>query len=88
MTKTLIDRIDETREKWVEELKDCRESLLNHHPIHVPNPLDRLVVELDYLLVEAKLALNTTLKAFDYACEDSLESVLAEMREQDGQTYA
>lgn len=52
----IIRLIDETRERWRIELKECRDALLNP-PQAKPNPLDRLAVELDYLLVEAKRAI-------------------------------
>lgn len=52
----LIDRIDRTREAWSNELKVCRNELLD--TLVFENPLSRLVVELDYLLVEAKIALE------------------------------
>lgn len=56
MNKTLIDRIDRTRETWSSELEVCRTEIFN---ITFPqNPLARLVANLDYLLVEAKLALE------------------------------
>ncbi len=63
----LSDRIDETREDWSSCLGSCRNELLD--TIRVPqNPLSRLVVEFDYLLVEAKLALK--------ALEAKLETIL------------
>ncbi len=56
MTEHLIDRIDRTRGSWASELENCRNEILD--TIRFPqNPLARLVVEFDYLLVEAKLAL-------------------------------
>jgi len=56
MSNPLIGRIDGTRESWTSELEACRNEILD--TIKFPqNPLARLVVELDYLLVEAKLAL-------------------------------
>ena len=54
---TLIDRIGRTREKWVKELNKCRLKLIDPPPI-VPDIPYRMVLELDYLLVEAKLALE------------------------------
>ena len=46
----LSERIDKTRECWASELETCRNELLD--TIGLKNPLARLVVELDYLLVE------------------------------------
>lgn len=53
----LIERIDETREKWVEELNKCRLRLIDP-PLTIPDIPYRMVLELDYLLVEAKLSLK------------------------------
>lgn len=44
--------IYELRKRWEVELKECRDALLDQ-PKAKPNPLDRAVVEYDYLLVEA-----------------------------------
>lgn len=63
MSRSLVDRIDETREKWAGELSECREAI----SIGINVPLDRLVVELDYLIVEAKQALKA--KALSEAAE-------------------
>ncbi len=64
MSKTLIDRIDETREYWTSALETCRNELLD--TIRLQNPLVRLIVEFDYLLVEAR----TALKAKDAAVNE------------------
>ena len=61
MSKNLIDRIDRTREFWSGTLKDCRNKLLD--TMRIQDPLIRLVVEFDYLLVEAKTALEAINKA-------------------------
>ena len=53
----IFDRITALRERWRIELKECQDSLLDP-PKAIPNPLDRMVVEYDYLLVEAQLMLN------------------------------
>ena len=58
MNNSLLDRIDETREKWVKELNKCRLKLIDPPPI-MPDIPYRMVLELDYLLVEAKIALET-----------------------------
>jgi len=57
MSKALIDTIDKTRKYWASELEVCRNEILDTIRTQ-QNPLSRLVVELDYLLVEAKLALK------------------------------
>ena len=57
--RTLVNRIDETREAWRTELETCRNEILDaFRTTRLQNPPARLVVELDYLLVEAKLALE------------------------------
>ena len=53
----MIDRITALRERWRIELKECQDSLLDP-PKAIPNPLDRMVVEYDYLLVETQLILK------------------------------
>lgn len=58
MGNSLLDRIDETREKWVKELNKCRLKLIDPPPT-MPDIPYRMVLELDYLLVEAKIALET-----------------------------
>ncbi len=55
MSTPLVDRIDKTREKWAKEIKDSRE-LISVGTRYVP--LDRMIIEFDYLLVEAKIALE------------------------------
>ena len=52
----LCEVIEETRRKWRIELQECRDALLDT-PRASSNPLDRLAVEFDYLLVEAKSAI-------------------------------
>jgi len=68
MSKSLIGRIDETRHYWSRELEVCRNELLD--TIRLQNPLARLVVEFDYLLVEAKLALKTGVENQEHEQED------------------
>ena len=58
MSKSLLDRIDERREYWGTQLEVCRDELLNTIKLQIP--MARLVVELDYLLVEAKIALEAS----------------------------
>ena len=58
MSNSLIDRIDETREAWSGELEVCRNDILD--TVRVQHAASRLVVEFDYLLVEAKLAIINT----------------------------
>ena len=48
----LSELISELRERWRVELKECQDALLDP-PRAKPNPLDRMIVEYDYLLVEA-----------------------------------
>ncbi len=52
----LIDRIDATRVAWSSELEVCRNDILD--TVRVQHAVSRLVVEFDYLLVEAKIALE------------------------------
>ena len=52
----IIRLIDETRKRWRIELQECRDALLSPKKAK-PNPLDRMVVEFDYLLVEARRAI-------------------------------
>ena len=73
MSNSLIDRIDETREAWSGELEVCRNDILDI--VRVQHAASRLVVEFDYLLVEAKLALikletegDTSTKAYADEC--------------------
>lgn len=56
MSKSLIDRIDRTREAWSSELEVCRNDMLD--TVRLQHAVSRLVVEFDYLLVEAKLAIK------------------------------
>ena len=58
MSNSLLDRIDETREKWVKELNKCRLKHIDTPPT-MPDIPYRMVLEIDYLLVEAKIALET-----------------------------
>ena len=53
---TLLDRIDRTREAWSNELEVCRNDILD--TVRIQHAVSRLVVEFDYLLVEAKIALE------------------------------
>ena len=69
MSNSLLDRIDETRERWVKELDACRNELLEL-TLSTRDRRVRLVVELDYLLVEAKIALETKQESeFCPACD-------------------
>ena len=55
--RTLVNIIDETRTRWATEIKECQDALLDT-PKAKPNILDRLVVEFDYLLIEARNAIR------------------------------
>ncbi len=76
MSKKLIDRIDETRELWSSELKVCRSDLDN--PVRLQHAVSRLVVEFDYLLVEARAALKqiATLKQENEALQKFVDEAM------------
>ncbi len=57
MSNSLLDRIDRTRKKWARELERCNVWLIDP-PLLNLNISCRMVVEIDYLLVEAKIALE------------------------------
>lgn len=61
----LTRAIDETRERWNPELKQCQDALLDKtvgKPVRQPYLLARMIVEYDYLLVEAGKELRKPLR--------------------------
>jgi len=79
----LSENIDGTLARWQVEIQECREAMY-YPPKAKPNILDRLVVEMDYLLVEASTRiayLESELKRItDIANEEHASSAHIVMR--------
>jgi len=73
----LSENIDGTLARWQVEIQECREAMLDP-PKAKPNILDRLVVEMDYLLVEASkriAQLEAELRYYKALCKYQEEGV-------------